>query len=475
MVLPERSVSTIISSFSSGVIERILSLRNARILLVAVFIAWLCWQIASAYPGVPTPDTCRQLEEGLSGKYTNWKPTLYSWFLGAADSLLPGHGIAASFLLQLAGLGWGVFTITWSLIRRHVGYSLLIFILPLFFTQKGMCIYYVGNDALAAACYLCFIGSSMMTSDTEGHRSRVIGFIFCAIFAFAGISLRHNALPLMFLLIFWACRRLNRTVIISALASAVSLAVLTGASLLLTYGILRAEASYPLKSPFADDIVNLDILEGRWSEICLLNGSEHLPAPHDMCKLSADVPNFGCPLNPYGRIDDPVEREKDYRAFRHAWLTSVCSHPERYVLLKIFFFHQNLLIGRSLPIFNDMILARYPHVTIRNDGPSRQWYPYVCREFFVLSGLPLISYATLLLLLAVPRRHHRISDYPQPRRDALSIIGASLLYTSTFTLLTLSSTELRYYVIRASLCAVGIGILFLSAVLHRNDQQIEAQ
>lgn len=186
-----------------------------------------------------------------------------------------------------------------------------------------------------------------------------------------------------------------------------------------------------------------------------------------MCQLSADVPNFGCPLNPYSRIDDPVEREQDYMAFRDAWLKSVAAHPNRYALLKFFFFHQFLLSGRSLPLFNDHVLAHFPHITIRGDDTSRQWYSYICREFFIMSVLPLISYATLVVLLAVPRWRHRLASWPQPSRDALYIIAAACLYTSTFALLTLSATEVRYYIIRASLCAVGLGILLLSALLRR--------
>lgn len=267
--------------------ERFLSMKNARILVVSVFIAWLCWQIASAYPGTPTPDTCRQLAEGLASHYTNWKPALYSWFLGTADTLFPDHGIAALFLLQTGGVGLGVLAITCSLIRKHICYSLLIFVLPLLFTQKGMCIHHVGNDALAAACYLCFIGAAMLTREVNGRGERTIGFAFCIGFAFVGLALRHNALPLMFLLIFWACRRMNRSVSVSALASTGILAALAVAGALVTYGALKVEPSFPLKSPFANDIVNLDILEGRWSEICTRKHHEQLSPP------PRDVPTLG--------------------------------------------------------------------------------------------------------------------------------------------------------------------------------------
>lgn len=431
--------------------------------IVLVASLWLAYMIMVNYPGIATTDTIRQLNEGVSGCYTNWKPTLYSWLLGAFERGVSCGGVAAAFVLQLVFFALAVSGITWYYVRRNIRYVLLILVLPLFFTVKGMLITSVGNDEMAAACYLFFIAAVLLVVDLRRNqrvlRWLVIGGAFVVLGY--GLLMRHNALPAVMVLVCWAFWRLGiRKIwhyVLGCLFFAVSVYTFNG---IMSYHVLKAEPSYPLRSPLVDDVVNLSILDGHWHSVVHEFYKESLQPPYVRCVYAPESGNWNSPINPYLLHSDIEQRRRDYELLKVAWWEMVRQHPERYLLTKAFFFHQFLLEGRVVPWLCEALRNAYPHIRIHMEEESSSWRAWVNREFVVMSCIPLMCY---VLVISCLFRNVRQWVCAMPERtDALMFMLVAFMYTGTFVFMVLSATEQRYYVIRASLCCVGAALLFLS-------------
>lgn len=402
----------------------------------------------------------------MAGEYDNWKPAIYSWMLGVLEGIGKGYGTSLMFALQIILMGIAVGGISHAYSRSHALYGLLALVLPLFYTTKVMLVSTVGNDELAAACYLLFIAGVLWMPRVKGRLQRLSCWFLCGGVLAIGLALRHNAVPAVALLLLWACRRNGvRGGLRQGGLVALVLAAMFGANVVVTYHLLEAKASYPLKSPFADDVVNISILNGQWEPICDHFAKRRLPPPHEFATLMPEVANGGEPIDPYIYIADPQEREQEYLTLQQGWWETVRTHPMQYFLLKGFFFHQFLLEGRCLPWVTDALLSAYPHIRIAMDEESRCWKSWVNREFVGMSLVPLLCYAGLLLFIVrrIGRRHAQPrSALPVEMSDSLYFIGASMLYTFSFVLLVLSATEQRYYIVQASLTCMA-GPLFLLA------------
>lgn len=437
--------------------------------IILVAIAWLVYMVTVNYPGTPTNDTLRQLREGMCGVYTNWKPTLYSWQLGQLERWFPNQGIGGAYILQILGFAVAVAAIAWHYMREHVVYALLVSVLPLFFTVKGMHVTTVGNDEQAAVCYLLFIAAILHVSTMRRGMWRNLLLLAAWLCLGYGLTLRHNAMPAVLALAGWGWWKSGmkswwRIACVSAGFLVAMLLVNFGVS----YYVLKAEPSYPLRSPLTDDIVNLSILEGKWHPVVEKFDNPGLKPPHVQCIYAPESGNWNSPINPYVLYPSVNDRLRDYELLKSAWWEMVSEHPGRYLVTKFFFFHQFLLEGRCIPWLCEALRAEYPHITIHMEEESRNWRAWVNREFIVMSVIPLSCYA--LLLLCCLRCVRRWIADNSVRMDAMVFIAVAFLYTSSFILLVLSATEQRYYIIRASICCVAAALLFISAWVRPKQQ-----
>ncbi len=154
---------------------------------------------------------------------------------------------------------------------------------------------------------------------------------------------------------------------------------------------------------------------------------------------------------------------------RAAWWKEVSTHPEKYIAIKLFFFHQHLLEGRCLPPLCRLFRSYYPHVRIHMEAESQHPGAWINREFIVLTLMPMCAFMIVMGALVCVRRH-RWSNIQTETLDSLFFMAAALLYCATFILLVLAATEQRYYIIRASLSAVALALFFLS-LWQRNTRK----
>lgn len=448
---------------------------------VALFIwltaaLWLVCSLWLDWPGSCSADTAGQLIQGRTGHYNNWKPSVYSWMLGASDRFWPGCGVRTLYLAQMALIGAAVAAISHYYSRKHLRYGLLVLALPLFFTAKAMFISVIGTDAFAAACYLCFIACVLWRHGSQNKWLRIGCCVAGGLVLAVGLAMRHNAAPAVALLLFWACGKFGMAgALKKAGLACLALALMLGANLVAVYKVLEAEASYPLRSPFANDVINISILEGKWEPICLHYAKKinrELPPPHEFSKLIPEVSNGQIPIATFAAsFPNAEERDRDYIELRNGWWETIRSHPKQYVTLKLFFFQQFLLGWRCIPWAADALKEAYPHIRIAWDKESRDWRSWVNREFVAMSLIPLSCYATLLLFLAKRVFRRRSIRLPEEMEDALYFIGTAMLYTCTFALLVVSVSEMRYYAIRASLTCIAGPLLLLAWSAQRKSRK----
>lgn len=439
---------------------------HRKVVLSFIFIVFLGWFIYSCYqctPAPPNPDSTWQMKQALLGQYNNWKPAIHSWIFGRMEQFFPGDGFNATIILQLLLFGGAVSFVSLYYARQNYKYSALILTLPLFFNTKCVTLNSTYNDVLAAGLYLAYIAALLWSGIIQHRTVKILSVIGAFLILALGMAMRHNSIPMVILLATWGAWRLGIRPKRAIVISLCFLMIAGIANHIATYQILKAEPSYPLKSPLADDLVNLSILNGKWSEYCLEQGADTLAPPHECYMLSPQVANAGKPINPYTISSDLQERKQVYEDMLSAWKKQVSEQPLNYVALKAFFYHQHLLEGRCLPIVCKAFRKIYPHVRIHMEAESSHYKAWVNRQFIVMSLIPLCCFG-LVIVLPIGLRIRKISfsSLPQIQQDAFAMMSAAFIYCCTFLPLVLAATEVRYYIIRATLCAVAASMFILS-------------
>lgn len=454
----------------SELVKKLQERRSLFWLLPICVFAWLVYTMVMLFPGSPTNDSLGQLLQVQTGCIDNWKPALYAYLLQFGEWLFPGSSLSFAFVVQIIFFAGGFF-----LVILHLGRKRRIFYLlsPIVFcmAQKGVSVVEVGNDAMAAACYMVFVGSVLNLRDMANSCLKWSLFSISLMVLGYGMILRHNAVFAVLVLLCWAFFSLTGSRKKAVAAALASVVFFFAVNALVLDVFAKVEKSYPLKSPFADDLVNISILNNTWDEFCVSRQQEQsmlLGKPAEVCKLCADVCNFyPSGLNPYGRIVSPDERREDYEQYRKAWLRAVKESPKQYVFLKAYFFQQFLLAGRSLPWVEDIVQTCYPHVTTTVRGVCRDWTSWVNRLVLFNAVLPFAVYGLLIVSLLV-RVWKRI-PFTQGMTDVVCLSLSAVCYTGTFVIFTLSSSEERYYIIPASMALVTLLLFFAERVVHKFD------
>lgn len=369
--------------------------------IVAALLLWGALVVCPEFPGAPTNDTLNQLEQVHNNCINNWKPALYAYLLMLGEYMFPAGGIKLGYLAQCSLFAVGFGLIVLSLCRVSLKYLLLLSLLP-FFGAKGCMLTAVGNDAMAASCYVTFIGCVMISRVVGSKFWRVAVLIAGIAILWYGMAMRHNSIFAVAVLLAWSFWSLSHT-----LKRALCLSIATVSFfLILNFSVLNichVEKAYPLKSPFASDLVNISILKGEWDSFCIdkqKRANHMLEAPNKVAKIAPDVCNFyQSGLLPYENIKDPVEREHDYEEYKEAWVRCITDNPLKYITLKVYFFHQFLMAGRSIPQLDACIEAAYPGARVMNNMTCGAW-SYWCNRLFAFNALlPLVSYLALLFML----------------------------------------------------------------------------
>lgn len=438
-----------------------------RLCIVVALLLWVFLVVYPSFPGHPTGDTLSQIAQVHNHCINNWKPALYAYLLAIGEHICEGGGVKLGYALQCGFFGMGFALIVLSLSKKTSWSLLLLLLLPIFGT-KGCAITTVGNDAMAAACYVAFIGLIMCSRTIGNNPLRICILITAFLLLWYGLIMRHNAVFCVSVLLVWAYRSLSYSVKRTINLSFITIVWFYFLNFIIL-GICHVEKSYPLKSPFSDDIVNISILNGKWDDFCIEKQRESkslLPAPHEVAELSADVCNFfPSGLSPYGHIKDAEQRRIDYEQYESAWFRVVSDNPVEYLTIKAFFFQQFLMAGRSLPFANAYIKWKYPHVRILHDGLFDDWRQWCGYYFAINAFIPMLSYIVLLFMMY--RVVLRQEKFNSTVYDSLFILAANVMYMLTFTIFTLSATEERYYIVTSSLSLIGLALLILGLLEKR--------
>lgn len=445
--------------------------------MICVFFVWLLGMFYLHFPGDATRDTYAQLAQGVSGEYTNWKPALYSWFLGRAEALVEGKGIAVAFVCQIVGFGIGCLGIAWYYAHKNKIFASLILCLPLFFTAKCMGIATVGNDAAAAACYVLFF-AGVLTSKLY-VKNRLFFIVFSILILMVGLHLRHNSIFAVFVILLWFTGKVGvnswgKRCLVSFLMIVL---MFFSNKAIIDYG-LKSQKTYPLKFGFAADLINLSILDGKWNDTCASFAKKEYPLPHHLSPLRPCVPNVDAPINPYIIYKDEEKDFLEYEKLKQGWIKEVANNPMRYLVMKCVFFEQYLFAGMHIPGLGDIVRCYYPHVSLQSEGDSKRWSTWVNRRQMGYVYIPLIVYSSLFVVGGLscinPRFRRKVAQSSEMIKDAFSMGAVAMVYTFTMFPVVFSASESRFYIVRASLCSLSFSLLLialLSVYLEKRRMQ----
>ena len=442
-----------------------------RLCIVVALLLWVFLVVYPSFPGHPTRDTLTQIAQVHNHCINNWKPALYAYLLMLGESLAANGGVKFGYVVQCGVFGLGYCLIVLSLCKKSMKYMALLLLLP-FFGAKGCVMTEVGNDAMAAACYVAFIGLIMYRRTMTVKCMRLSLLIVAFSILWYGMCMRHNSAFCVAVLLAWAIKDMtgsSKRVVAASITCTICFYILYFTIIELSH----VEKSYPLKSAIADDLINISILNGTWDEFCVKKQKEqHIayPPPNIVANLTPEVANFHpCGLNVYGFIEDAKQREADYEEYKRAWISCVKRNPLKYMVLKAYFFQQYLMAGRSIPIIDSYVKQKFKGTEIQYEGFHRHWHTWCSSAYAFCGFIPMISYMTLfyfLFQIYVRNKKYDIFVY-----DSIYILSANLMYTLTFSIFTLSSTEMRYYIINSTLSLIALSIIFISLKRFKIEAQ----
>lgn len=438
---------------------------------IAIWSVAAVWMMSwlSDFPGEAALDTLGQYALLQQGIYQNWKPALYEFQLSVGEKIWPGQGIGLAYIAQIIAMGVGCALIFTHYVRHHVLYALGILMLPLLCVGMIQCIKYVVNDCMAAACYVLYIGVVLSASDCRGKKVKLLLTVLGIGLLFYGFVLRHNSVFAVIVLAFWGVNKLLRHVSFAkkGVISIVSVLLFALVNSVVTNVLLQCEKTYPLKSPLADDVINICVLGNQWEPIFL----QHYDVKGVEPKEITFMPEAGH-RNPIisgvYQSPDVKEREEDFRTLSRVWLETVTNHPLRYLGIKVFFFHQYLMAARIIPWVGDWMQARYPHAEISLYNHCRMRFFWMNRQFAALVVVPLIVYGVVAWvgISWLFRRRKCLAALSETEKDALCIGFAAMMYTASYFFFVTSVSEFRYYCPRLFLAGISASLLGISFVLR---------
>lgn len=430
--------------------------------LLLALVAWLLLFFVLGEKPALTNDTIGQFNLLDRGIYLNWKPALYQAFLALCRMLIGcEHAAYLAFIFQIFFAFVGIVLISLSLYRKSSPLFLWLPLVTGFFFVKGCGMHVIGNDTMFASSFLLATGMFLFALQIEQRFLRWgLAILAFPVMVFA-LAMRHNGFPLILCILFFFCYTINKKILRSAILAVASLAAMVGA-MLLSNSLLHVQKSYPLNSPFIDDLINLSIMHGEWNRF-LLDEPDSWYAKCDLRKskwaVRADIGN-GYPA--LFSVERSTDREFHER-LKRAWIDEVTSHPLDYINLKLLFFHQTLAGGRSLPFIDNLFTWRYPNTRVALHDVYG-WRCYISYQFCMVAVIPWLTWLGIPTAFWLARRRGRWDLSCQLLLPLMLTFGV-MGYVLTFLPFTLAPTEWRYYTPQ---CAVSI-VAMLIAVICFSD------
>lgn len=443
-------------------------IRNMRKVYLPLLIAFISWFILFFVLGEKpalTNDTIGQFNLLDAGIYLNWKPALYQAFLALCRFCVGNeHAPYFAFTVQIVFAFIGVVLISLALYRKS---SRLFLWLPLavgLFFVKGAGMHVIGNDTMFASAFLLAMGMFLFALNTENRFFRWgLSILAFPVMTFA-LAMRHNGFPLILCALFYVCYAVNGKILRSTILSVIALLAMV-AAMSLSNSLLNVRKSYPLNSPFVDDLVNLSIMHGEWHPFLL----EDPEAWYRNCDLKRHPGAVSADNgNGYPHLFS-VERGTDgdfHERLKRAWIDEVTSHPVDYLNLKLLFFHQTLVGGRSLPFIDNLFTWKYPKARVRLHDVYG-WRCYVSYQFCMVAVIPWLTWLGIPTVFCLSWRRGKRRLCRQlllPLMFTIGIMG----YILTFLPFTLAPTEWRYYTPQSTVSIVAMLITAIYLVAEAN-------
>ena len=421
--------------------------------LLLALVAWLLLFFVLGEKPFLTNDTIGQFNLLDKGIYLNWKPALYQAFLALCRMLIGcEHAAYLAFIFQIFFAFVGIVLISLSLYRKSSPIFLWLPLVAGFFFVKGCGMHVIGNDTMFASSFLLATGMFLFALQIEQRFLRWgLAILAFPVMIFA-LAMRHNGFPLILCALFYFCYIINKKILRSAILSVVVLVAMVGA-IELSNSSLNVRKSYPLNVSFADDLMNLSIMHGKWSSF-LLEEPDAWYAKHDLSKsgwaVRADIGNGYPYIFTLERQTDRVFHDR----IKDAWIEEVKDHPIDYINLKLLLFHQTLFGGRSLPFIDNLFTCKYPNTGVALHDVY-DWRCYISYQFCMVAVIPWLTWLGIPTAFWLARRRGRWNLSRQlllPLMLALGVLG----YVFTFLPYTLAPTEWRYYTPQAALSIVAL-------------------
>ncbi len=392
----------------------------------------------------------------------NWKPPIHSWILLQFYELA-GSKMAAyqyHYFVQLFFIGGGICLISYYLSQFRRIYSLSVLIL-LILTPWVMKVHIVGNDALFISCLLFALGIFLNSYKSKIRWMRYAGIGVFSILLFFVMSFRINSMPSLFILIVTLLYMNKCTMKRALFTSSIAIIGMLALQALIHHTYLRAEKGYPLNFLYISDMQNTSILKGEWIDF-YKNTSDsqdniaHFP-PRDIPFAVDNVNFFKTPVSPYIKRTD-ANFARDVQA---GWLQTLENHPKEVLICRLYAYQQFLLAGRSLWFINDWIKQSYPGTVIFFDHTHREWRNYLSSSFVMFSLLNFIVLAVgaFCLFMFIKKKRGFLKDEGIRVAILFSLFG--WIYLLSFSPLTLSATEVRYYLPHSICFAYSLVLMFL--------------
>ena len=444
---------------------------------VGYLVCILCFALTvwAFYPGMMSPDSIANLNDGRSGTLNDINAPLMGWLWGLLDEIIAGPGLM--FLLQNA-VFWSAAALFWRAAYREsfwLGIALVLLgLMPHVLAQIPVIWKDVGLGAsLFMAAALLFYAQK---------RDSRIALIISPVFLFYALAARLNAFPAVLPIAIWTGFAAFRVFEIQGrrmLASAVGVGyfvVLFAAVIFINDRITGGRTLYPFQQVYLYDLAALSTAKGQSLfpdhvsagenfSLGLVGERYNTRSVNDL--IYPDVPQAG-DKPPLKLTDNPNEISE----LKSKWWSAVKENPGGYLYHRTSVFAQLVGLQRSVtaPYWEQGFASSPPE--FRVDGNAGTWVltkylsafrrPFTQTFFF--RGAVWLTLCGFFLYMAVRRRLR--GDWEMIFVLSLS----SLLFTFAY-FPTTPSTEFRYlfWPAIASAIVVIFGVKLLRAEKDHQD------
>jgi hypothetical protein len=298
---------------------------EARFRLI-VILACALVSFAIYFPGRLDPDSTTQLQEALSGRFTDWHPPIMAALWRVLINVAPGPAPLLALHLALYSLGvWAIWDAAARISPSRQYLPLVAAAHPLMLVMLSAIQKDVGLTVTLIAAFGLIFRQRALDLPVSVARSVLIAILF----AYAALVRWNGALAVAPLLLWWLAPRWGRAAQIIAATALFSVAALPVAGLV-DYGLLRSSRTHVGASLQLFDIAG----------IAHFSGDRRLLDLHAGCY----TPYFWDPLDtpPCGDLFRRLaSTDQGARAVNRRWLAAIADHPLAYAEHRLSYFNSS--------------------------------------------------------------------------------------------------------------------------------------